>query len=140
MKFFLHINHRHFLPVWIFCSRLFALFSIGNLFSMILNCSFYIKGLLTSDLSHTLQIFSLGCGLLFNFAFCCAITKLLFLHNVFFLLVSKPPSTQLYILAVGPSSCAMWDTTSAWLDEQSHVHTQDPNWQNPGPLKWSAQT
>uniref|UniRef100_A0A9L0RMG5 NADP-retinol dehydrogenase n=1 Tax=Equus caballus TaxID=9796 RepID=A0A9L0RMG5_HORSE len=30
-------------------------------------------------------------------------------------------------LAVGPSSCGMWDATSAWLDEQCHVRAQDSN-------------
>ena len=30
----------------------------------------------------------------------------------------KPPSAQLYILVVGPSSYGMGDATSAWLDEQ----------------------
>ena len=33
----------------------------------------------------------------------------------------KPPSTQLCILVVGPSSSAMWDTASAWLDEWCHI-------------------
>ena len=45
----------------------------------------------------------------------------------------NPPSTQLYTLVVGPSSCGMWDAASAWLDERCHVHAQDPNWRNPGP-------
>ena len=31
----------------------------------------------------------------------------------------------------------MWDATSAWLDEQCHVHARDPNWWNPGLLKQS---
>uniref|UniRef100_A0A9L0TTG6 Trafficking protein particle complex subunit 6B n=1 Tax=Equus caballus TaxID=9796 RepID=A0A9L0TTG6_HORSE len=34
----------------------------------------------------------------------------------------------------------MWDTASAWPDEQCRVHAQDLNGQNPGPLKWSART
>ena len=43
-------------------------------------------------------------------------------------------------LVVGPSSCGMWDTASAWLDEQCHVRGQDPNRRNPGLLKWSTWT
>uniref|UniRef100_A0A9L0SDY8 Phosphatidylinositol-4,5-bisphosphate 3-kinase catalytic subunit beta n=1 Tax=Equus caballus TaxID=9796 RepID=A0A9L0SDY8_HORSE len=39
---------------------------------------------------------------------------------------------------VGPPGCAMWDATSAWLDERCHVHTQDPNQRNPGLQKRSA--
>ena len=38
----------------------------------------------------------------------------------------QPPSTQLYILVVSPSGCAMWDTASAW-PERCHVSAQDPN-------------
>ena len=49
------------------------------------------------------------------------------------------PKAPQYIV-VGPSSCGMWDTTSAWPDELCHVHAQDLNRQNPGPLKSSAQT
>ena len=52
----------------------------------------------------------------------------------------KPPSTWLHILVVSPSGCAMWDAVSAWPDEWCHVHTQDPNQRNPGPLKQSART
>ena len=35
-------------------------------------------------------------------------------------------------LVVGPSSCGMWDATSAWFDEQCHVRAQDSNQQNTG--------
>ncbi|XP_070127842.1 retinol dehydrogenase 16 isoform X2 [Equus caballus] len=38
---------------------------------------------------------------------------------------------------VGPSGSAVWDATSAWLDEQCHVCTQDLNWWNPAPRKRS---
>ncbi|XP_070371738.1 biogenesis of lysosome-related organelles complex 1 subunit 5 isoform X5 [Equus asinus] len=44
---------------------------------------------------------------------------------------------KLYVLVVSPSSCSMWDATSMWPDEQRHVHAQDLNQRNPGPLKWS---
>ena len=53
----------------------------------------------------------------------------------FFFFSPKHPSTQLYILAVGPAGCAMWDATSAWLDERCHVRAQNPNQGKPGPLK-----
>ena len=36
-------------------------------------------------------------------------------------------------LAVGPSSCGMWDAASAWSDEQCHVRAQDSNQRNTGP-------
>ena len=52
---------------------------------------------------------------------------LLLLLLLLFLLLPTAPSTWLYILAIGPSSCGMWDAASAWLDEWCHVHTQDPN-------------
>ena len=53
---------------------------------------------------------------------------------------SKPPSTQLCILVVGPSSCSMWDTASVWPDEWCRVCTQDVNQRNPGPRKQSTRT
>ena len=49
---------------------------------------------------------------------------------LFFPLLFFPKSCQ-YILAY--FSCGIWDTTSALPDEQRRVHTQDPNWWNPGP-------
>ena len=52
----------------------------------------------------------------------------------------NPPSTQLYILAVGPSGYGMWDAASVWPDEWCHVRTQDPNQRNPGPPKQSGRT
>ena len=48
-----------------------------------------------------------------------------------------PPAPQ-YIV-VGPSSCGMWDA-STWPDELCHVHAQEPNQRNPGPLKWIVRT
>ena len=39
----------------------------------------------------------------------------------------SPPVHSCVFLVVGPSSCGMWDAASAWLDEQCHVHVQDPN-------------
>ena len=41
-----------------------------------------------------------------------------FIFKPFFSFLPKPPSAQLYILAVGPSGSAMWDVASAWLDER----------------------
>ena len=38
-----------------------------------------------------------------------------FLSTFFFSL--NPPSTELYILVVGPSSCGMWDAASMWPDD-----------------------
>uniref|UniRef100_A0A3Q2LMG2 Large ribosomal subunit protein mL42 n=1 Tax=Equus caballus TaxID=9796 RepID=A0A3Q2LMG2_HORSE len=38
-----------------------------------------------------------------------------------------PPVHSCVFLVVGPSTCGMWDATSAWPDEWCHVHTQDPN-------------
>ena len=58
----------------------------------------------------------------------------------FFFFSPKPPSTQLYILVVGPSSCGMWDATSAWPDERCRVRAQDLNRWNPGPPKQSTRT
>ena len=34
---------------------------------------------------------------------------------------------------MGPSSCGVWDATSAWFDEQCHVRAQDSNQPNTGP-------
>ena len=39
----------------------------------------------------------------------------------------SPPVHSCVFLIVGPSSCCMWDAISAWLDEQGHECTQDPN-------------
>ena len=59
-----------------------------------------------------------------------SVANLIFFH---LLLLSKAhPSTLLYVLVVSASGCAVWDATSAWLDEWCHVHAQDPNQQNPG--------
>ena len=45
-------------------------------------------------------------------------TEFFFLRFYFSFFSSKPSGTQLYIfLVVGPSSCGMWDATSAWLNE-----------------------
>ena len=45
-----------------------------------------------------------------------------------------------FFLVVGPSSCGMWDTVSAWPDERCHVRAQDPNQGNSGPLRRSVRT
>ena len=37
-----------------------------------------------------------------------------FLFPAFF--SPNPPSTWLYVIVVGPSSCGMWDAASAWSD------------------------
>ena len=53
-----------------------------------------------------------------------------FLKILFFsLFLPKAPPLRscIVFLVVGPSSCAMWDATSAWPDEQRHVRAQDPN-------------
>ena len=48
-----------------------------------------------------------------------------FLKILFFLFLPKAPRYIVaYYLVVGPSSCGMWDSTSAWLDEQCHVRAQ----------------
>uniref|UniRef100_A0A9L0TTF0 small monomeric GTPase n=1 Tax=Equus caballus TaxID=9796 RepID=A0A9L0TTF0_HORSE len=52
-------------------------------------------------------------------------------------ILRKHPGTYLCVLVVGPSSCGMWDVTSAWPVEPCCVCPQDPNQQNPGPLKQS---
>ena len=54
-----------------------------------------------------------------------------FLRFYFSFFSPKPPIHSCIFLVVGPSSCGMWDATSAWLDEQCHVLAQDPNRQNP---------
>ena len=50
----------------------------------------------------------------------------------FSFLSPKPPSSQLYIFSCG--------SLHLWLNEQSHVHAQDPNQRNPGLLQQSART
>ena len=60
--------------------------------------------------------------------------ELCFLFFPLFFFSPKPPSTQLYILVVGPSSCGMWDAAWAWPDERCHVCAQDPNRRKSGPL------
>ena len=48
----------------------------------------------------------------------------------------SPQSTPVHsciFFVVGPSSCGMWDTASAWSDEQCHVRAQDSNQRNTGP-------
>ena len=45
----------------------------------------------------------------------------------------SPPVHSCIFLAVGPSSCGMWDAASAWSDEQCHVHAPDSNQRNTGP-------
>ena len=45
----------------------------------------------------------------------------------------SPPVHSCIFLVVGPSSCGMWGTASAWLDEWYHVRTQDLNQRNTGP-------
>src|SRR3712207_4949693 len=44
-----------------------------------------------------------------------------------------PPVHSCTFFVVGPSSCGMWDATSAWFDEQCHVRAQDSNQRNTGP-------
>uniref|UniRef100_A0A9L0R6C6 RRM domain-containing protein n=2 Tax=Equus TaxID=9789 RepID=A0A9L0R6C6_HORSE len=39
----------------------------------------------------------------------------------------SPPVHSCIFFVVGPSSCGMWDTASAWFDEQCHVCAQDLN-------------
>ena len=58
----------------------------------------------------------------------------------FFFFSPKPPSTQLCILVVRASGCAMWDATSAWPGEWCHVQTQDLSRWNPRLPKWSMWT
>ena len=55
--------------------------------------------------------------------------------KIFFLPFSpqSPPVHSCTFLIVGPSSCGMWDTASAWFDEQCHVRGQDSNQWNTGP-------
>src|SRR3712207_503461 len=64
-------------------------------------------------------------------------------------MIRRPPRSTLfpyttlfrsYILFEGPSGSAVWDATSAWLDERYRVRAQDPNLRSPGPLKRSVQT
>ena len=43
------------------------------------------------------------------------------------------PVHSCIFFVVGPSSCGIWDTASAWPDEQCHVHAQDSNQRNTGP-------
>ena len=56
--------------------------------------------------------------------------------GIFFLKILFFPFSPLVhsciFFVVGPSSCGMRDATSAWPDEQCHVHVQDSNQQNTG--------
>ena len=45
----------------------------------------------------------------------------------------NPPAHSCIFFVVTPSSCGMWDTASAWLDERCHVRAQDSNQRNTGP-------
>ena len=45
----------------------------------------------------------------------------------------SPPVHSCIFFVVGPSSCGMWDATSAWPDEQCHVRAQDSNQWSSGP-------
>ena len=58
----------------------------------------------------------------------------LFYFILFFIFFSpKPPVHSCIFFIVGPSSCGMWDSASAWFSEQCHVRAQDSNQQNTGP-------
>ena len=61
-----------------------------------------------------------------------------FKHFIFPFSPKAPQYIVVYFFSVGPSSCGMWDATSAWPDERCHVRAQDWNGQNPGPLERSA--
>ena len=52
----------------------------------------------------------------------------------------QSPSTWLYILVVGHSNSSMWDTATAWLDEQCIGPCPGSEQANPGPLKQSTRT
>ena len=45
----------------------------------------------------------------------------------------KAPSYIVVYSSCSPTGSAMWDTASAWLDEQCHVHALDLNQRNSGP-------
>ena len=46
------------------------------------------------------------------------ILHLIFIFFLFFLLLPKAPQYIVVYFVVAPSSCGMWDTASAWLNEQ----------------------
>ena len=60
-----------------------------------------------------------------------------YLFILFYFIFSFSPQSPLVhsciFFVVGPSSSGMWDTASAWFDEQCHVRAQDLNQRNPGP-------
>ena len=63
-----------------------------------------------------------------------------FFLGFFFSFFSQSPQVHSCVsLVAGPSSCGMWDASSAWPDEWCHVHAQDSNRRNPGPQR-SART
>ena len=77
--------------------------------------------------------------LLLTFLYTLKLNILFFFKDFIFpFSLQSPPVQSCVFLAVGPSSCGMWDAASAWLDERCHVCSQDPNWRNPGLLKRSA--
>ena len=63
-----------------------------------------------------------------------------FFFKILFFLLPQTPGRQCIFLVVGPSSCGMWDATSARPDERCHIRAQDPNWQDRGLPRRSAPT
>ena len=93
---------------------------------------YWIQGKKGLKSVENLLIISLFCFRYFCFFF--------FLEDFIFPFSPQSPLVHSCIfLVVGPS-CGMCDAASAWLDERCHVHAQDLNWRNPGPLKQSART
>ena len=63
-----------------------------------------------------------------------------FFFKIFSFFSQSPPVHSCVFLVVGPSSCGMWDATSAWLDEWRHIRAQDSNRWNSGLPKQNMRT
>ena len=90
-------------------------------------CSFLLGSCCSSNLEFYFHSFVDAHPTLFSFLS-------FFFLKIFFFRFSpqSPPVHSCIFLVVGPSSCGMWDTASAWLDEQCHVRVQDSNLRNTG--------
>ena len=140
-----HLN-RFKLNTW---EKINVYFPLGILMSNLiknLGCSCFLPSSLKTSKHRHYKEMQTGWGhLFFLYSSMCVYAfkscDLFFLND--FIFPFSPQSPLVHSCAfsvVGPSSCGTWDAASARLDEHCHVHTQDSNWWNPGPLKQSVRT
>ena len=120
--------------------------SVASLKPLFSDVSFYslLRWFLSSELSmvcikQSSPNLPYGFGFFFPQRLAPALTTVAILFYFCFF-SPNPPSTWLYILLVGHSSCGTWDAASPWPNEQCHVCGQDPNQRNPGLAKRNART